>query len=231
MFGEEFLIAAAIASAMASVGGTVANMSAQSSIRKKQATAQAAEAARQHDIDQRRAAEINKATPQFTPQVQEQKQKSLADQLTQYMTPTTNTATEYLADGSTPQEVRDSMSRQLVGALQQGKDYAQNMAQVSSLGRLNLDNKIGLNRLGENVGLLNSESARSTGILPMELDDANLAGVPGYTAGAALNGIGSIADAVAKANIVHRGGLDGLFGSSPKALAKGSPLPLNSNIA
>jgi hypothetical protein len=79
--------------------------------------------------------------------------------------------------------------------------------------------------------MLNQESARSSGILPLELDDANLAGVPGYSAAGFLVGIGGIADAVTKANIINCGAPGSLFGSSTKALTKGSPLPLNSSIA
>ncbi|SCX58910.1 hypothetical protein [Nitrosospira sp. Nsp1] len=222
-----WLVAAAVASALASAGGTIASSQAQSAVRKKQATAQNMEAARQRDIDRRRDIEMQNATPEYTPQQQDEKQQGLADQLQQYMTPTTNTATEYMADNSSvPREIKDSMSQQMVGALQKGKDYAKNMAQVSSLGRLNLDNKLSMNRLGERVGMLNNESARSSGIFPMELDDANYAGVGGTNAAGVLNGIGGIADAIGKYSILT-GGLGGGVG---KTLAKGSPLPLNSNI-
>lgn len=111
MFGEEFLIAAAIASALASAGGTVASMSAQNAIKKKQAAARTAEAAHQRDIDRRRDIEMQRALPEHTVENQQEKQQSLADQLTQYMTPE-NTATEYMAgDTSAPREIKDSMSR------------------------------------------------------------------------------------------------------------------------
>ena len=122
------------------------------------------------------------------------------------------------------------MNRQLVGALQKGKDYAKNLADPSPYKTLNLDNRLDLNRLGERIGMLNQESARSSDILPLELNDANVAGVPGYSAAGFLNGVGGIADAVTQANILQRGGLD-LFGNSTKALTKGSPLPPNSSIA
>jgi hypothetical protein len=50
MFGEEFLIASLVASALASIGGTVASSQAQSAIRKKQQAAQVTEAAHQRDM-------------------------------------------------------------------------------------------------------------------------------------------------------------------------------------
>lgn len=222
---DDLMVAAAVASMLASAGGTVAQMGAQSKIRKQQGAAQQAEAARQRDIDRRRDLEMQQALPEHTVEKQGEKQDSIANQLTQYMTPTVDTSTEYLADSGAPQEVKDAMSRQLVGALAKGKDYAKNMANVSSYSRLNLDNKLGMNRLGERVGMLNQESQRSSGILPMELDDANLAGVGLNTAATAMNGVGGIADAVMGYKLMTKG-----VGGAGKALPKGSALPLNANI-
>ncbi|SEO84943.1 hypothetical protein [Nitrosovibrio sp. Nv6] len=226
-----FLIAAAVASALASAGGTIASMSAQSSIRKKQAAARNAEAVRQRDIDRRRDIEMQKALPEHDVQSQEEKQQGIADELYKYMTPTVDTSTEYMADNmNAPQIIKDTMQRQLVGALQKGKNYARNLSQVSSLGRLNLDNKLGMNRLGERVGMLNNESARSSGILPMELDDANLAGLGAENAAGILNGVGGIADAIGQYQILDKGGIKNALGLGAKPTAKGSPLPLNSHV-
>ncbi|SOD42595.1 hypothetical protein [Nitrosovibrio sp. Nv4] len=227
-----WLVAAAVASALASAGGTVAQMSAQSSIRNKQKTAQNAEAARQRDIDRRRDAEMQKVLPKHEVESQQEKQQGIADELYKYMTPTVDTSTEYMADNTNaPQIIKDTMQQQLVGALQKGKNYARNLSQVSSLGRLNLDNKLGMNRLGERVGMLNNESARSSGILPLELDDANLAGVGAKNAAGVLNGVGGIADAIGQYQILDKGGIKNALGLGAKPAAKGSPLPLNSTVA
>lgn len=198
-----WLIAAAVASAVASAGGTAASMSAQSAIRRKQAAARNAEAARQADIDRRRQAAVKNAVPEYNRDNQETKQQSMAEQLAQYMAPTVDTSTEYLAQNpGAPKEIQDSMARQLVGALQKGKDYAKDLSHVSSYGRLNLNNKLLMNRFGEEVNRLNSESARSTGILPAELQGAYNAGVGGNTAASIFNGLGGLANAAAAYSIM-----------------------------
>lgn len=198
-----WLIAAAVASAAASVGGTAASMMSQSAIRKKQQAAQNAEAARQMEIDRRRNAAVTTAVPDYNLENQEKAQQSMAEQIAQYMAPQENTSTEYLArNPGAPKEITDSMSRQLVGALQKGRDYAKDLSQVSSYGRLGFNNKLRLNRLGENMNMLNKEGERSSGILPMELQGAYGAGVAGQNAASIFNGIGGLANAAAAYSIM-----------------------------
>jgi type II secretory pathway pseudopilin PulG len=200
---DDLLIAAAIASAVASAGGTAASMMSQSAIRSKQKAAQNAETARQAEIDRRRNAAVTTAVPEYNLENQEKKQQSMAEQIAQYVAPQENTSTQYLAaNPGAPKEVTDSMSRQLVGALEKGRNYAKDLSQVSSYGRLGFNNKLNLNRLGENMTRLNSESARSSGILPMELEGAYGAGVGAQNAASIFNGIGGLANAAAAYSIM-----------------------------
>ena len=217
---DDLLVAAAIASAVASAGGTAASMISQSQIRKKQESVQNSETARQADIDRRRNAAVTTAIPEYNKENQEGQQKSMAEQLTQYMTPQVDTNTEYLAaNPGAPKEVKDSMARQLVGALQKGRDYAKDLSQVSSYGRLNFGNKLRMNRLGENMAMFNSESARSSNILPMELQGAYNAGTGAQNAASVFNGVAGLANAAASY---------GLMSKIPTgAAAAGGPAVLN----
>jgi hypothetical protein len=192
-----WLAAAAAVSAAASVGGTAASMVSQNAIKQKQAAAQNAERVRQAQIDQQRTAAVNTAVPTFDKGSQVKQQQSLADQVQQYLTPSdATTGSEYVAQNpGAPKEVTDSMSRQLAGALATGKDYAKNLANVSSYGRMGFDNNLALNRLGQTVQQLNGMSSRSTGVLGTELQGAAGAGVAGNNMAAILQGVGGIADA------------------------------------
>lgn len=200
-----FLAAAAVLSALASLGGTAASMGAQSSIRKKQSAARVAEAARQADIERRRQAAMDAAVPEYSREKQEERQQSLADQITQYLTPNVDTTTQYVAQNpGAPKEVTDSMSRQLVSALEKGRNYAKNLAGVSSYGRLNFANKVGMNRLGENINRLNTESERSTNILPIEMQGAYGAGVGAQNMATILNGVAGLANAATSYSLMSR---------------------------
>jgi hypothetical protein len=186
-------------------------MMSQSAIRKKQKAAQNAEAARQASIDRRRDAAVTTAVPDYNLENQDKTQQSMAEQIAQYMAPPENTSTEYLAaNPGAPKEVTDSMARQLVGALDKGRSYAKDLSQVSSYGRLGFNNKLRLNRLGENVNMLNNEASRSSGILPMELEGAYGAGVGAQNAASIFGGVSGLANAAAAYSIL-----------SPKAAAPG----------
>lgn len=224
--GPEFLIAAAVASMLASAGGTAMSMSAQNSIKKKQNAARMAEAARQRDIDKRRDAEMQQAQPEFEREKQDERRTSIADSIQQYLQPTVNPATEYLAGSTTPQVIKDSMNQQLVGALRKGQDYAKNLAGVSALSRQRLDNNIGLNRLGERVGMLNNESARSTGLFGGEMDASHLAGAGANSAANLLDGLGGIAGAIGSYHLMSKG----LGGISGTKAAKGIATPINMSV-
>lgn len=219
-----WIAGAAIAAALASIGSTVTTSMSQSAIRKKQQAVQNAEMARQADIDRRRDAVVTTSVPDYSKEKQETAQQSIADQIAQYMTPQGDTSTEYLAaNPGAPKEITDSMGRQLLGALEKGRGYAKDLSKVSSYGRLGFNNKLRLNRLGENVNMLNSEAARSSGILPMELQGAYNAGADMQGMSTALNGVAGLANAAAGYGIMTRVPSAGLTGGVPGGATLNQP--------
>lgn len=223
-----WLIAAAVASAAASAGGTAASMAGQASIRKKQAAQRNAERARTLATDKQREATIAAAVPKYDRPSQETQQAGLADQLEQYLAAPPPPVNEYVAQNpGAPTEVTDSMARQLAGALATGKGYAKDLAKVSSFGRLGLDNKLAMNRLAEQVGMLNNQQARSTGILGTELEGAYGAGVGANNMAGLLSGVSDIANAGVGYGIMSRIGAPGprAFRASPSRWRKHRRFP------
>lgn len=205
MFGiDDAILIPMMVSLAATAGSTAANMSSQAAIRNKQKQQQIAEGIRQRNIDQQRQAAIEAAAPKFTPEATKQQQEQAAGELEQYYQPKQSSfGQDYLADSDAPQEVKDSMARALSGALEKGKNYAKTAANFSAINRAGLGQAFGLNQLGQQVSMLNNQGARSAGILPMELQDAYLKGLPAQYVGAGLQGIGSIANSVAGMNMIN----------------------------
>lgn len=181
-------------------------------IKKEQRGRVNAETMRQRRINEEREAAIDSALPRFGRQEQEAQQADIAQKLSNYITPTERPASEgeYVGSPGEPVEIKERGARVLHDALVKGKDYAKNLARVSSYGRLGFDNSRGMNRLGENVGRLNTTSARSEAILPLELqaalsagDDkaalADIAGAIGTIAGMYYAGGGGAASTVSSA--------------------------------
>lgn len=189
-------------SALATAGSTAASMAGRNAVLRQQKKAQVAEAMRQNEIDTQRIAALNAAAPKFTPEATKQQREDITSQLTSYLTPTPSAATDYTPSEEAPQEVKDSMARALTGAIQKGKSYAKNAANVAATGRVNMAQNQALGQLGQRVAQLNSQGTRSANILPMELQDANLKGLPAQYAAAGLQGIGNIANMYAGYNML-----------------------------
>jgi len=175
--------------------GSLMQSQANDRVAAQQRQAREAEAARQAALDQQRNAAVQQAAAKFTPQAQQQQQQDLAGRLTTFLSPEqrTNQGADYLpSNPGAPKEIQDSLANRLSDALTKGKDYAKNLAGVSSFGRLGFDNSVALNRLGENVGQLNSNSANSSAVLPYELQNAQRAGAGYRTAADIANGVGNM---------------------------------------
>jgi hypothetical protein len=227
---NSWLIAAAVASAAASAGGTAASMIGQAAVKKKQKAAQNAERARTLATDRQREATVAAAVPQYDRGAQEGQQKSVADQLEQYLAPPPqDTSQEYVAQNpGAPTEVKDSMARQLAGALATGKGYARDLAKVSSYGRLGFDNTLRMNRLGEAVKALNTEQGRSTGLLGTELEGAYGAGVGANNMAGILSGVAGLANAGVGYGVMSKLGGAGQVAGALKPMAPPIPhIPLS----
>lgn len=164
-------------------------------IEQEQDTRLSQESARQRRIDEERQAALDKALPKLGRQAQEAQQGNIADQLGAYLTPQARPASdgEYTADTSAPKEIRNREARVLHDALTKGRDYARNLARVKSFGRQSMENSFDLSRLSGDVGRLNTESSRSSALLPLELQAAQSAGNREALLSDIAGAIGSIA--------------------------------------
>lgn len=183
-----------IITALASLAvGTVMRNQAAQKVRRESEGRVNAEAMRQRGIDQERTAALDRALPQFGREAQEERQGDIAQQMEQYLMPAGPGDGEYQAASGAPKEIKDRQARVLHEALLKGKDYAKNLAQVSSFGRASFENSADMNRTGEKVGDLNTRSARSSAILPLELQAAQSAGDKYALLGDIADGVGQIA--------------------------------------
>lgn len=97
--------------------------------------------------------------------------------------------------------VKGSNARQLIKALNLGKQRAVNSAKVNAYGDANMNTGIGLGRNGMKQGQVGMAAQRSAGLLPGEYEEANHAG----------DGWGALGDALGVAGTVA--GTAGAFGA------------------
>lgn len=191
---DPFTIAAAISALMAAYG-TYQKYQAAKSVRTTQDNYMNAEMARQRGFDEQRSAAMAAATPKFDPATQQQQQQSIAQKMQAQLTPqgSANDGSYVAQNPGAPQEIADKKQAVMDDASRKGVDYARRLGDMSAYKLLNFGNATTLNRLGENVGLINSNALRSADIIPLEMQQSQRAGAGHETRADIANGIGSIA--------------------------------------
>jgi hypothetical protein len=192
-------IAAMIAAALMAAA-TYQKKQANKKIESRQREMTNNEIARQDAHDRERQAAMAATQPAFDRSAQEAEQQSIAQKLAQVLTPTELPGAEsgeYINATGEPQEIKDRMAAAQAESLKKGQDYAGKLANLSSYRLLNFGNALKLNRLGEDVGRINSAALRSSEILPMELQDAQRFGAGASTRADLFDGLGSIASSSA----------------------------------
>lgn len=186
-----------VIAALASLAvGTFARQQQMKKIKSEQQSRVNAETMRQRGIDRERQAALDNALPKFDRASQEERQGDIAENLEQYLRPAARPAPdgEYVAENpGVPVEIKERQARVLHDSLLKGRDYAKRLAQVSAFGRLGFDNSRDMNRAGESIGRLNTQSERSSAILPLELQAAQSAGDKYALISDIANGVGQIA--------------------------------------
>lgn len=180
------------------LAGTYARKKSQEDIEGQQRRVLEAERQRQGMLEEQRANAVAQALPQFTKPAQEAEQQSIAQRVQQYLDPqvqTTATTGDYSSatNPGAPKEIKDREAAAHDAAMRKGRDYASRLSDLSSINLLNFNSGVGLNRLGEKTGNLMTSAARSSQILPFELNSTYLAGQRNATLADTLNGAGSIA--------------------------------------
>jgi hypothetical protein len=153
---------------------------------------------RQRGLEDERLATVRAATQEFAPEKQTEERDTISRNLEQYLSPANErTAAEAefadRANPGAPKEINESRERALSAAVSKGADYAKNLARMSALKNVNFGNALSINRLGTNIGELNTQAGRSASLLPYELEAANAAGNAGMTRASAAQGLASIA--------------------------------------
>lgn len=235
---EPFSIAAALTAmlsnpatwvALGSMGvGTFANMQRQSAIKDRQRTMNRREAARQQQMDDKKMASLRETLGQMERPAQEQEREGIASKLEQYLMPSDAAPGEYLStNAAAPTEVKEREARALSESLGKAKDYAKNLANISSFGDHNFNTHVKLNRLGEGIGRINTDQQRSSQILQHELQGAMNAGSGWGTIADVANGVGTIASMYSMFNPVTAPGSlgSGLQLTEVNSLAPGFGAP------
>lgn len=198
-----FTVAAALAAALMAAG-TYQQSQANKKIASRQREMTSNEMRRQNALDEERQRAMAATQPAFDRSAQEAEQHSIAQKLSESYVPQALPGAEsgeYVSASGEPQEIKDRMATAQADALKKGQDYASKLSNLSSFRLLNFGNSLKLNRLGEDVGRINSSALRSSEILPIELQDATRFGQGASTRADLFNGAGSIAAMYAMANI------------------------------
>lgn len=204
--------------------GTHQQAQARKKIQSRQSEVTAQEMFRQRQLDEERNARMAATQPQFDRSAQEAEQQSIADKLAaSYVQPNLPTADrgEYVAASGQPQEIADRTAAAQAGALKKGQDYAARLANLSSFRLLNFNNAVKMNRLGEDVGRINTAALRSSEILPMELEHAKTFGDGAALRGDLFNAAGSIAGMYAMAAPGAAAGAEAAGGGSGLTVPEG----------
>lgn len=189
------------------LAGQYAQSRAHQAVTDRQGELTAAEINRQRALDQQRQQGVTATQANFTPANQAVQQQDMAERLRAQLTPPSAAAGDAsysTSNPGAPAMVNDSLSARLALALDRGKQHAANTANVGAIGRVNMNNQVGLNRLGETTGQLNRTGANSANILPMELAAARSAGNRWATGGDITGGLGALMTMNAQAQQARR---------------------------
>ena len=176
--------------------GTMLRREAIARIQAEQQRRMEEERARQQQLQAATNARVQAATARLAPANAEAERASLAAKYEAMMQPQIAAPVEYAGTASAPQDVRDSATRTLATSMQKGKDYVKGLANLSSYSGMNQNAGLELASAGRDIGRNVTASRASSGVLPYELERANLSG-RGLMTGS------DIADAVGSASFLY----------------------------
>lgn len=176
--------------------GTMMRREAIARIQREQAQRMQEEQARQRALQAQSNARIQQATASAAPQANEAARLALAEKYMAFMQPQVAPPTEYAGTASAPKDVQDSAARTLATSIAKGKDYVKGLANLTSYGAQNQQTGLDIAAAGRDVGRNVAASRASSGILPYELERANI-GQRGLMTGS------DIADAVGNASFLY----------------------------
>lgn len=184
----------AIASLLASGAGAVQSNKAQKKDANARSGVLAAERVRQQQFGDAAAARLVDTTKQLSPEAQTAETNAAADTRAIATTPQSTGDYSQVTSGSgaKPIEVNSEIARALVGALRKGSQSAVAQSRLSAYGDVSADNNIRMLRSGSDIGRIANASAGSAGVVPYELDGANMAGNAARDRASLYNFLGQI---------------------------------------
>lgn len=196
--------AAGIALTVASTAASAISSNQQAKARDR---AQAAEVLRQQELQNKSIDAVQALQTEFEPEKQKRQlnaaEQARADDLERNVSGGDTSPNDIGIVGSAPRIVKETAAKELSKGIGRGKDFARRLGVLGGFNDLSFDNKLLLQRLGEQQGNLARESAGSSAILPLELQKANAAGNTAAGIGDILGGLGSAANlAGATTNVV-----------------------------
>ena len=185
---------AAIASLASTVGGTIMRNNAAQKQQEARNAALAAERERQANFARQADQRVAQTESQFTQPAQEKQQDATAAKLsTDYQAgAVTPNATVIGGQATAPREVQDAISARVGVAETRQKSLADALAKLSSYSAQAGKNNIALGRSAQDIDQITSNMRGSSGVLPLELQAANMKGQGDMQMADVLNGIGSI---------------------------------------
>lgn len=175
--------------------GTAARAHGSRRVTKEQDRLMAEEMARQNTYQRRNDETINALLPQFTAPATEAARQDLAAKYRSYVNSTLpgDKSGDYVIPSGAPQVVKDNMTRELEKGRAAGKQTADAMADLSSYGGVDVRNAARTTDAGREIGMTNAASARSSNILPLEMQAAYRKATPYNLTSDIANGLGSLA--------------------------------------
>ncbi len=206
-----------IAGLALTAASTAASAISSRKVEKNRNRAQVAENQRQRDLQNKSIDAVQETQKNFDPALQREQlaaaEQARADDLARNATGGGFSVSDIPIAGSAPRVVRETAAKELSEGIGRGKDFAKNLGVMGGFGDLQFDNRLMLQNLGEQQGLLARESAGSSAILPLELQKANRSGNTLAGVGDILGGLGSVAN------------LAGATGYNPFGSAAVAPTP------